>query len=88
LRARVLPRSVSVGWADARVRKKMNAVAITDAVQCFFLLLSFFAVPILLEWKYGGFTGVFGSGTGEDQGSAGCGARGVLDPLGGLARPP
>jgi Na+/proline symporter len=43
----------------------MNAVAITDAVQCFFLLMSFFAVPVLLEWKYGGFTGVFGSGTGE-----------------------
>jgi hypothetical protein len=44
----------------------MNAVAITDAVQCFFLLMSFFAVPVLLEWKFGGFSGVFGSGTGEE----------------------
>lgn len=38
----------------------MESVAITDAVQCTFLMAAFISVVMLIEFKYGGFVGFFG----------------------------
>ena len=38
----------------------MESVALTDAVQCCFLMLSFISTYFLIEYKYGGFLGFFG----------------------------
>ena len=49
----------------------MESVALTDAVQCCFLMVSFIATFFLIEYKYNGFVGFFGE---EDNGGQFCDA--------------
>ena len=50
----------------------MESVALTDAVQCCFLMLSFISTYFLIEYKYGGFLGFFGGPESPQSCEASC----------------
>ena len=45
----------------------MESVALTDAVQCSFLVISFISIYFLIEFKYSGYTGIFGDDHSTDN---------------------